>query len=68
MITTTDKNDRTDWAALLRMTDEEAYANALSDPDCPPITNGISIHLRHEDGKNFLERFRKALDRAKELA
>lgn len=29
---------RTDWARLERMTDEEAEAAALSDPDNPPLT------------------------------
>jgi uncharacterized protein (DUF4415 family) len=28
----------TDWGYLARMTDEEAYQNALSDPDNPPVT------------------------------
>lgn len=30
--------DRTDWERLRKMTDEEAYANALSDPDNPPLS------------------------------
>jgi len=30
--------DRTDWAALRAMTDEEIHAAALSDPDNPPLT------------------------------
>ena len=29
---------KTDWTEFDRMTDEEAYAAALSDPDCPPST------------------------------
>jgi len=33
--TTTDK---TDWSYLDAMTDEEAEANALTDPDNPPMT------------------------------
>jgi hypothetical protein len=28
----------TDWDYLAKMTDEEAYQNALSDPDNPPLT------------------------------
>lgn len=32
------KSDQTDWAYLASMTDEEAEANALSDPDNPPMT------------------------------
>lgn len=31
--------DRTDWAALAAMTEEEIEANALSDPDHPPLTD-----------------------------
>lgn len=30
--------DETDWAHLDAMTDEEAEANALADPDNPPVT------------------------------
>ena len=30
--------DRTDWARLEAMTEEEIEANALSDPDDPPLT------------------------------
>ena len=30
--------DGTDWEYLRNMTDEEAYQNALSDPDNPPLT------------------------------
>lgn len=32
------KRDQTDWAYLTAMTDEEAEANALADPDNPPMT------------------------------
>jgi putative transcriptional regulator len=32
------ERDGTDWAYLDAMTDEEAEANALSDPDNPPLT------------------------------
>lgn len=31
--------DETDWARIDAMTDEEAEANALSDPDNPPMTD-----------------------------
>jgi len=31
------KIDETDWAYLASMTDEEAEANALADPDNPPM-------------------------------
>jgi putative transcriptional regulator len=30
--------DQTDWAALRAMTDDEAYAAALADPDAQPLT------------------------------
>lgn len=59
---------RTDWKALMAMTDEEITANALSDPDCPPITHGRHIPLRPEDGKTLLERLRKALEREKKVS
>ena len=58
---------RTDWKALMAMTDEEITANALSDPDCPPITHGRHIPLRPEDGKTLLERLRKALERERKF-
>jgi hypothetical protein len=37
--TTRPIEDRTDWAALAAMTEEEIEANALSDPDNPPLTD-----------------------------
>lgn len=58
---------KTDWEALNAMTDEQAYANALSDPDNPPDTFGERIHLRKSDGKTLLERFRKAIEREKKI-
>lgn len=36
--TTRPIEDRTNWAYLHSMTDEEAEANALADPDNPPLT------------------------------
>lgn len=30
--------DQTDWERVRNMTDEEAYQNALADPDNPPLT------------------------------
>ena len=36
--TTRPIEDRTDWARLEAMTEEEIEANALSDPDNPPLT------------------------------
>ena len=38
--------DRTDWAALRAMTEEEINAAALSDPDNPPRTPGREKHLK----------------------
>ena len=59
-----DMLDKTDWDRVDSMTDEEAYANALSDPDCPPMTQRTTpLIVRLEDGKTFWERFHKALDR-----
>ncbi len=34
----TRKTGKTDWARLASMSDEEATANALRDPDNPPLT------------------------------
>jgi putative transcriptional regulator len=34
----TPKTDRSDWARFDAMTEEEVMANALSDPDNPPLT------------------------------
>ena len=38
--------DRTDWAALGRMTEDEINAAALSDPDNPPRTPEREKHLK----------------------
>ncbi len=37
---------RTDWARLEAMTEEEIEANALSDPDNPPLTNEELARMR----------------------
>lgn len=37
---------KTDWARLNAMTDEEAIAAALSDPDAPPLTPEQSGRMR----------------------
>ncbi len=34
----TERDNKTDWSRLDAMTDEEAEAKALSDPDNPPMT------------------------------
>jgi putative transcriptional regulator len=36
----------TDWAYLRAMTDEEAHANALADPDNPPLTKEQLAKMR----------------------
>jgi putative transcriptional regulator len=38
--------DRTDWALLEAMTEEEIEANALSDPDNPPLTDEELARMR----------------------
>lgn len=38
--------DRTDWARLEAMTEEEIEANALADPDNPPMTDEELARLR----------------------
>ena len=58
-------NDRTDWERLRNMTEEEIEANALSDPDNPPMTEeelarmqprvGVSVHL-HPDVAAYFEK------------
>ncbi len=37
----------TDWEYLRSMTDEEAHANALADPDNPPLTKKQLARMRH---------------------
>lgn len=37
----------TDWEYLRSMTDEEAHANALADPDNPPLTKEQLSRMRH---------------------
>ncbi len=44
----TPKTGKTDWARLASMTDEEAYQNALSDPDNPPLTPERLATMRRE--------------------
>lgn len=38
--------DRTDWARLMAMTEEEIEVNALADPDSPPPTDEDLARLR----------------------
>jgi putative transcriptional regulator len=37
---------KTDWRAFDAMTEEERHAAALSDPDCPPATEGQLARAR----------------------
>ena len=59
---------RTDWQAFDSMTNEQAYANALSDPDNQPDNFGELVHLRKSDGTTLLERFRRALERERKIS
>ncbi|MFT4041175.1 MAG: hypothetical protein QM692_23540 [Thermomicrobiales bacterium] len=44
--TTRPLEDRTDWARLAAMTEEEIEANALADPDNPPLTPDELARMR----------------------
>lgn len=57
----------TDWERLNKMSSEECWANAASDPDNPPNSFGQRIKLREEDGKTLLQRFRKACQRENKI-
>lgn len=51
---------------LRRMTDEQAYANALSDPDNPPLTEkqlASAVRLQDIPGETLLEKLRNARKR-----
>ncbi|MCR5814366.1 MAG: hypothetical protein K6G15_07730 [Desulfovibrio sp.] len=58
--------NQTNFEALERMTDEEAYANAVSDPDCQPIEIFRPIKLDQDDGATVIERFRRAVRKEKD--
>ena len=50
---------RTDWARLEAMTEEEIEANALSDPDNPPLTPEELARMRHvPDPRSIRERLK----------
>jgi putative transcriptional regulator len=38
--------DKTDWARLMAMSEEEAHQNALDDPDNPPLTDEQLARMR----------------------
>lgn len=59
---------KTDWGVIDAMTDEQTYANALTDSDNPPDSFGPRVALRKQDGSTLLERFRKALEREKKVS
>ena len=51
--------DRTDWARLEAMTEEEIEANALSDPDNPPLTAEELARMRRvPDPRRIRERLK----------
>lgn len=53
------------------MTDEEATANAFSDPDNQPRNDQAGlrrIHVSGQNGTTLLERFRKALEKEKKIS
>ncbi len=53
--------DRTDWARLEAMTEEEIEANALSDPDNPPLTPEELARMRRvPDPRRIRERLKLA--------
>lgn len=54
--------------ALDAITEKQAYANALNDPDNPLMNFGALVKLRKEDGRTLLECFRKALEREKKIS
>ena len=54
-----------DWMAFDAMTEEEVFANAMSDPDVSPYSNGPKVEMIKSDGRTVLERFRKAIKREK---
>jgi putative transcriptional regulator len=70
--------DRRDWARLEAMTDEEITANALSDPDNPPLTPEQRARMRPVSAAKrlrwrlgltqaaFAERYRIPLDTLRE--
>ena len=63
----TEFKDMTNWEALSDMSDEEALANALNDPDNLPNKNWKRIQLNSEDGDTMLERIHIAMEREKRV-
>ncbi len=51
--------DKTDWARLEAMTEEEIEANALADPDNPPLTDEELARMRRlPDAKRIREKLK----------
>ena len=64
MLTQIDKEK--ELAFLRNMTDEQAYDNALSDPDNPPLTEkqlASAVRLQDIPGETLLEKLRNARKR-----
>ena len=60
MLSMEDKEKQLEF--LRNMSDEEAYQNALNDPDCPPISDSDYIEVIAkkdiEPGESIIEKFR----------
>ncbi len=54
--TTRPFEDRTDWARIDAMTEEEIEANALSDPDNPPMTEEELARMRRVSNVRAIRR------------
>ncbi|WP_300809113.1 BrnA antitoxin family protein [uncultured Desulfovibrio sp.] len=64
MLTPTDR--KRELEHLAQMTDEQAYANALADPDNPPLTEAQlaeAVPLKDIPGETLLEKFHNAQKR-----
>ncbi len=60
-------------AHLQNMTDDEAYANALADPDNPPMSDaqlaqGVFVPYNPEQKTSLLERYRAACLKEKKVS
>lgn len=56
-----------DVQRVMNMTDEEAYANALSDPDAQPLSDAAlsrAVRLSDFEGETILERLRNLKKRS----
>lgn len=51
--------DESDWEYVKNMSDEEALANAMADPDAQPLTDGRSgIRMRDLPGDTITEKLK----------